>query len=66
MNKPCIPRTGVEKWESYVNIKDKVGIKTKQELLDVCGNCEKYLTCDYVLRLFTLLSVNEKDAPINR
>lgn len=61
MSKPCIPRTWIEKWESYVHIRDKIWIKTKEQLLEVCWNCDKYLTCDYVLRLFTLLSVNDKD-----
>lgn len=65
MSKPCIPRTGVEKWESYVHLKDKIAITTQKELFDVCWNCREYLSCDYVLRLFTLLSVNNKEWKLN-
>lgn len=61
MPKPCL----ITHWydnktnETYVNMKDAVGIRTQQDLLKVCSDCDKYLSCDYVLRLFTLLSVNK-------
>ena len=47
--------------KTYVNINNKIWITTQQQLLEICWNCDKYLTCDYVLRLFTLLSKNNEN-----
>lgn len=59
---PCLLSTwyNSKSDSTYVNIKDKSGITTQADLLKICWNCKSYLCCDYVLRLYTLLSVNEK------
>lgn len=64
MTKSCIIHHWVENWESYVHVRDKTWVKTKKELLEVCGCCSEYLTCKNIEKLLILLSIN--DAPKTR